>query len=127
MSEKVISTLDASEQPKVKCPRCGSRHTRAQRDDNGGWIRKCHDCRKVWPIDSPDIFNGELMTCCMCGKQQQSQADQNSDWRIIELNEQKYYVCTDHFPPDDSSKEAFSEAYQKILRHLLAKKGDQIQ
>ncbi len=121
---KTISTYDVSDKPKEKCPRCGSRHLRKLKTENG-WIKKCNDCRKTWPIEAPAEFQGELMTCCMCSKQHQSQPDQNSDWRIIELNAQKYYVCTDHFPPDGSSKEAFSEAYQKILRHIGLGNGGQ--
>lgn len=114
---KTISTFDASDKPLEICPRCGSRHLRKMKTDDG-WIKKCHDCRKVIAITAPTEFQGELMTCAMCGKEQQSHPDQESDWRIIELNAQKHYVCTDHFPPDGASKEAFSEAYQTILRHI---------
>lgn len=114
---KTISTLDMSDTPLEKCPRCGSRHSRKIKTD-GGWVKKCHDCRKTWPVAAPAEFQGELMTCCMCGKQQQSDPDQNSDWRIVQVNGQQHYVCTDHFPPDDADAGAFSEAYQKILRHI---------
>ncbi|MEO8608885.1 MAG: hypothetical protein ABI690_13420 [Chloroflexota bacterium] len=118
MSQKIISTFDASDKPKEKCPRCGSRHLQTRLDAAGNWIRKCHDCRKAWIVVPPQEFQGELMTCAMCGKEQQSQPDQNSDWRLLEVNGQKHYVCTDHFPPDGSSKEAFADAYEKILRHI---------
>ena len=117
-TEKVISTGDFSDKPRIKCPRCGSRHVRSVKQADGTYIQRCNDCRKVMSTETPAVFQGEMMTCCMCGKQQQSNPDQNSDWRIISLKNKNHYVCTDHFPPDGSSKEAFSEAYEKVLRHL---------
>lgn len=115
--DKVISTFDASDTPLEKCPRCGSRHTSRVKTSDG-WIKQCHDCRKKWPVEAPQEFQGELMTCCMCGQQQLSSPDRNTDWRIIQFNRQNYYVCTEHFPPDEASAEDFSEAYKVILRHI---------
>ena len=33
-----------------------------------------------------DRFTGETMLCVMCGKQQQSTPDMESDWRCIEID-----------------------------------------
>src|SRR4030095_3469424 len=65
-------------------------------------------------------FMGELMTCCMCGKSQQSDPKVKSDWRTVEPDGTRYYVCPDHFPPDETgTKEQFRDAYLAVLKKIL--------
>lgn len=64
-------------------------------------------------------FMGETMTCCMCSKQQTSDPAVESNWRMVEVDGKPYYVCTDHFPADGSSEEAFHDAYLAVLRHIM--------
>lgn len=65
------------------------------------------------------MFQGEMMTCAMCDKVQPSDPVVNSDWRIIEVDSQAYYFCTDHFPPDTAvTKNEFGLAYQLCLQRV---------
>jgi hypothetical protein len=102
----------------IKCPRCGSKHLMVDRSGgNGNWLARCNDCRKKFPYPQP-YFNGELMTCAICGTQKQHVVGEETDWRVIELDERHYYICTAHLPPDGASKEAFRDAYTAILSNI---------
>lgn len=68
-------------------------------------------------------FMGEMMTCLMCGKTQQSDPKVKSDWRMLEADGVPYYVCVDHFPPDDGTKEQFASAYVAILTKIAEGKA----
>lgn len=109
--------------PKVeKCPRCGSKHITADKsDENGSWQARCMDCHKQWAFQQTH-FNGELMTCALCGKREQHVVGKVSNWRLLELDDQEFYTCPDHLPPDGASKEAFAEAYSKIFMTVLNKR-----
>lgn len=98
-----------------QCPRCGSHNVSLQKRGNGSYITRCLDCRAKWKGDQPDVFQSEAMTCVMCGKVQIAHPDVESNWRCIQMDEDKYYACTDHFPPDGSPKEAFTHAYMLVL------------
>ena len=68
-------------------------------------------------------FMGELMTCVMCGKQEQSDPKVKSDWRTVEPDGVRYYVCPDHFPPDETgTREQFRQAYIAVFKKVLEKK-----
>lgn len=74
----------------------------------------------------PTLFNGEMMTCAICGKEQQSDPLKESNWRAIQLDEEVFYVCTDHFPPDEMATiEGFTEAYKRVLEILIEKRESQ--
>lgn len=64
-------------------------------------------------------FEGQHMTCVMCGAKRKSDPAVSSDWRSIEVDHQVYYACVNEFPPDGSSAEAFRTAYDKIVRKIL--------
>jgi hypothetical protein len=104
--------------------RCGSKYVLVDKQEQG-WTARCNDCRKQWPFEQTH-FQGETMTCVMCGREQQSDPAVRSDWRCLEVDGQPYYVCPDHFPPDGSTKEAFSEAYQIILRAIMARQSGEV-
>jgi len=63
-------------------------------------------------------FMGELMTCIMCGKVEQSDPAIRSDWRIVEADGVRHYVCVDHFPPDTGTVEQFTAAYVAVLTKI---------
>lgn len=65
-------------------------------------------------------FHGELMTCCLCGKQHQSDPRVQSDWTLVEFAGERYYVCPNELPLDkpDATKWDFKRAYERILRHI---------
>lgn len=65
-------------------------------------------------------FTGETMVCALCSKVKKSDPAVSSDWRIIELDGQRFYVCPKHFPPDNRATVAsFSKAYQHVIRSLM--------
>ena len=69
----------------------------------------------------PLPFTGELMTCIMCGRQERSSADWESNWRMVQLDpEHKYYACPGEFPADGSGADAFKKAYTRILSKIIA-------
>lgn len=66
------------------------------------------------------FFVGELMTCCMCGKQEQSDPKRESQWRCLEVEENAYYACPDHFPDDrTATKWDYARAYDIFIAKCL--------
>jgi hypothetical protein len=64
-------------------------------------------------------FQGELMTCCMCGKSQQSDRRTSSNWTTIDLEGQRWYVCPDELPlTERATVWDFRRAYEKIFRKI---------
>lgn len=63
-------------------------------------------------------FQGELMACALCPMKKRSDPDTTTDWRIIELDDRRFYVCARHFPPDSASSDEFRDAYAKIIPAL---------
>ncbi|OWY63990.1 hypothetical protein B7486_49810 [cyanobacterium TDX16] len=57
-------------------------------------------------------FKRELMTCCVCGKQQRSDPKVQTQWRALEIDSEIVYGCPDEFPRDGAEKEKFKTAYQ---------------
>lgn len=57
-------------------------------------------------------FQGEMMTCIVCGRQERSNPAVKSDWRMLDADGYHFYFCPDEFPSNKAGKEAFSEAYQ---------------
>lgn len=69
---------------------------------------------------SPNLFAGKTLTCAICAKTIRNEANVESNWRMLELDEKQYYVCPDHFPPDTATAEQFKQAYIKVIRKLMA-------
>jgi hypothetical protein len=77
--------------------------------------------RKRIPVNKSKFFIGEMMTCCMCGKQEKSVPRVQSDWTVIEQPDdgKVYYICPDELPLNDkATKWDFARAYEKILRKI---------
>lgn len=68
-------------------------------------------------------FQSGLMTCVVCGKEQHSDPDTESNWRALVLDDVTYYACTDHFPLDGASREQFRDAYIRVLEVCFEKHG----
>lgn len=101
-----------------ECPRCGSHSVSLQQRSSGQYISCCLHCRAKWKGEQPDVFQSEEMICVMCGKVQPADPDVNSDWRCIQMGDAKYYDCTDHFPPDGASADAFKLAYLQVFAKI---------
>lgn len=69
-------------------------------------------------------FQGEMMTCVVCGKQERSDPKVESNWRGITLEKQTHYACTDEFPADDASREEFEATYLKVLLAIVKKRKE---
>lgn len=55
------------------------------------------------------------MTCVVCGATKRSHPQVESNWRAIELDENRFYACPDEFPTNGSGKNAFKAAYETVL------------
>ena len=66
-------------------------------------------------------FNGELMRCSLCGAQQQHDPSEENDWRVIQFSgeDEVYYVCPIHFPPDGARVDDFKHAYLAVVTELV--------
>lgn len=73
------------------------------------------------------IFTGELIICCVCGKQQRSNPRFESQWRALEIDNEIVYACPDEFPDDKAGRDDFRKAYQVViacgLQELIERQG----
>jgi hypothetical protein len=60
-------------------------------------------------------FQGELMRCIMCGKQQRSNPKKESDWTCIEQDGRFYYICPKELAAAHQGKEKYDRAYQRFM------------
>lgn len=68
-------------------------------------------------------FQGELMKCVMCGREERSDPGVESEWRAIEWGDDLYYACPDEFPPDKYPSIVFELAYSKIFSAIARAEG----
>jgi hypothetical protein len=70
-------------------------------------------------------FDGELMECSLCDAEQQHDPEARSDWRAMQFpgEDDVYYVCPAHFPPDGAGVDAFREAYLEVFIKLAELRG----
>lgn len=108
------------------CPQCGhAAKTLSRVTHSDGRIELlCLSCLAAQKI--PSVFQGELMTCCVCGAEERSAAGVGSQWRALQIDERVVYACPEEFPPDGSSAEAFKVAYQIILAAALGADPEQV-
>jgi hypothetical protein len=67
-------------------------------------------------------FQGELMTCVMCDKQQQSDPAVESGWTRVEADGVGYYVCPAELPGASGTKQQFADAYDRILGKIIERR-----
>lgn len=65
-------------------------------------------------------FTGELMTCVVCGVQELSNPEIETDWRALELDKKIYYACPSEFPGRRATSQQFKAAYQLVLACCLS-------
>lgn len=56
-----------------------------------------------------------VMTCVVCGRQEQGWSPFVGDWRTIPYNDHVYFACPGEFPHPDAPAEEFQQAFQNIL------------
>lgn len=66
-----------------------------------------------------DYFRGELMTCVLCGRQEQSDPAVESQWRVMEADGVGCYACPAETPPDGASSEEFKRAYVRFGEKVI--------
>lgn len=66
-------------------------------------------------------FQGETMVCALCSKVLQSDANVSSDWRAVDLDEKRFYVCPKHFPGDNATSGEFAKAYRHVIKSLISR------
>ena len=67
---------------------------------------------------------GELMTCLICGRMDQSDARTPNNWRAITADGVTYYFCPEEFPPDPGTCELFEAAYNRCMLAVLFRRQD---
>lgn len=67
------------------------------------------------------VFQGEMMTCVVCGATEQSDPKVKTGWHCIQPDGKSFYACPKEFPADDSGDEAFKVAYLKVVEAIRAK------
>lgn len=64
-------------------------------------------------------FQGELMTCVMCGKQHKSDPHVESNWTTIDMGGQRWYICPDELPLNKTATRwDFKRAYERIFHRI---------
>lgn len=99
------------------CPRCGDPRTMQHRRKNGQWFQQCKHCKYMWDAPPPKFFQGEMMHCVMCDREQQSDPKVTSDWTVLEMDQQPFYCC-----PDCLQKNAkdIASRYQAVIEKILS-------
>lgn len=110
-------------QNRTVCPRCHGTHIMYHRLPSGQWIQQCHSCFKKWTAPPPAVFQNELMTCLLCGKQLQADPKIESNWTCFELKPDKYYCCPDCLQQNAGSIE---ERYKLAFAKIAELRGGQI-
>lgn len=64
-------------------------------------------------------FQGELMVCSLCQKEQMSDPKVESGWTGVSVHGQFHYICPDHLAPPDAGRGKHMEAWLNILMKLL--------
>jgi hypothetical protein len=79
------------------------------------------NARLLKNIKKEGIFRGELMRCVVCGAEEQSSPEVESQWRCVVVDEERFYVCPNEFPSDElGTREEFKEAYLKVMKRILS-------
>jgi hypothetical protein len=63
-------------------------------------------------------FQGETMQCCMCDRSEVARENLAEDWRCIDADNARFYVCAKHFPAGDSTSKHWRRAYELVLRRI---------
>lgn len=75
----------------------------------------------------PVPFCGELMTCVLCGTQEKSSPQVQSQWRAVLIQAPvgakplTLYACPAEFPPDGGPSEDFKRAYFRFVMACVEK------
>lgn len=65
-------------------------------------------------------FTGEMMACVICGKKERSDPHVSSDWRMLQLDEDSFYICPDELPNEGASSAEYSKAYQVAIAFCVS-------
>lgn len=66
-------------------------------------------------------FQGELMTCLLCNKQQSDPAVE-SGWTFVEADGVGYYICPAELPGAGGTAAQFKDAYDRIFARVIERR-----
>ena len=64
-------------------------------------------------------FQGEKMTCVVCGTTQWSDPAVETGWDCVEVDGVGYYVCPEERKAAKEGRETYEAAYERILRKIM--------
>jgi ribosome-binding protein aMBF1 (putative translation factor) len=68
------------------------------------------------------VFQGEMMTCDLCGRKLKSDPNVNSDWTRFEMDGVGYYVCPFCLQWSRAGRRGnYQKAYSDAIRKLVKK------
>jgi hypothetical protein len=69
----------------------------------------------TWRADPPKFFQGEIMTCTVCGKVEKSDPNVVSNWTVVEVEGKAHYCCPDCLQQNAGSvEERYALFFKKI-------------
>ena len=76
--------------------------------------------------DNPTPFQGESMTCIMCGRVRKSDPGAESGWTSIDdLDGKRFYFCPGELPPHhEATPSDYRRAYKRIFEKIRANGGN---
>lgn len=68
------------------------------------------------------VFQGEMMTCALCGRKLKSDPAKQSNWTVFQLDNLTYYVCTGCLQGSRAGRRGnYQKAYSDVIRKLVRK------
>lgn len=66
-------------------------------------------------------FMGEMMECVMCSKQKRSNPNVESNWTLIQVDSQGFYVCPRCLQDSKHARKfGYQYAYERVLRKIIS-------
>lgn len=73
-------------------------------------------------LEGPILFQGELMRCLLCDREERSTPHAETNWRALDIDDRIFYACPDEFPPDETgTKEELALAFQLCFAAAMLK------
>jgi hypothetical protein len=76
--------------------------------------------RRFDPLPGPPQFNGEVMVCILCGREQKWDRAIEALWTAIEIRGEKFFGCPFCVPNGDAGRPKFERAVYAALKKMGA-------
>lgn len=86
------------------------------------WMAKAGTESALGKVKSSTAFQGETMECCICRKKQQHVPGVESNWTLIQMDDDGYHVCPTCLQDSPYVKKTgnYKGQYERVLRRILA-------